>query len=788
MQSSLNISSCDTEPIHLLGKIQSHGCLLAFKKKTFLLTHASTNAHSFFSDIPKLSFTHLQNIFGADFFKYVQDLCKKQFYNELYPHKVIVNNQSFRCYIADTEENIIVEIEEDINQGETEFVFINKFNEIASAIRNAPSFDVLSATVVHTMKQHFGFDRVMMYVFDELNDGLVVAEEKEFGLDSFLGLKYPAADIPKQARTLYLTNISRAVNDINDEGLAIDCFLPEVHELDLSYSVFRSVSPIHIQYLQNMGVTATHAISLVIQNKLWGMILFHNYNSPKYLDFNNHLLAQILAMNTAQAIELLEIKNGKENSNQIDNILEKIKFSDLISGVSDLITHNWLLISKQFKSCGFSILEDNTVIYSYADTPNKELLAQLHSHITKDGTKKKQQHSDKIKELLPFWKDDSIVGFLCLNIAYNLGKYIYIWRKAKIQTINWAGNPEKSMSVDETNNRVVLTPRSSFALWQQKVKDKSLPWLIQDLSFATTLNEAIINMEIKKNSELIIKNKELINKKSVLAVLLSQKTDELYKLNLQLQDELYDNQKYQRELEIAKKAGEQLNKMKSHFISNLSHEIRTPINGIIGLAQLIVQDHENAEEVQAFANLILDCSNRLSETVNRVLSVSRIENDAMPVQFENIEVIGFMKKLIKPLTILANQKAQNIIINSHSEELNMVSDKHYLGQIFTNLVSNAIKYTQEKGKIEINIKEVFQNNKSMFYFSVEDNGIGMERKVIDKIFDPFFTEKEVTKMSDNSVGLGLYLVKNYLQYLKGDITVKSEKGIGSLFYVTIPIE
>jgi signal transduction histidine kinase len=325
-------------------------------------------------------------------------------------------------------------------------------------------------------------------------------------------------------------------------------------------------------------------------------------------------------------------------------------------------------------------------------------------------------------------------------------------------------------------------------LWQQKVKDKSLPWLIQDLSFATTLNEAIINMEIKKNSELIIKNKELINKKSVLAVLLSQKTDELYKLNLQLQDELYDNQKYQRELEIAKKAGEQLNKMKSHFISNLSHEIRTPINGIIGLAQLIVQDHENAEEVQAFANLILDCSNRLSETVNRVLSVSRIENDAMPVQFENIEVIGFMKKLIKPLTILANQKAQNIIINSHSEELNMVSDKHYLGQIFTNLVSNAIKYTQEKGKIEINIKEVFQNNKSMFYFSVEDNGIGMERKVIDKIFDPFFTEKEVTKMSDNSVGLGLYLVKNYLQYLKGDITVKSEKGIGSLFYVTIPIE
>lgn len=228
--------------------------------------------------------------------------------------------------------------------------------------------------------------------------------------------------------------------------------------------------------------------------------------------------------------------------------------------------------------------------------------------------------------------------------------------------------------------------------------------------------------------------------------------------------------------------------MKSHFISNLSHEIRTPINGIIGLAQLIVQDHENAEEVQAFANLILDCSNRLSETVNRVLSVSRIENDAMPVQFENIEVIGFMKKLIKPLTILANQKAQNIIFNSHSEELNMVSDKHYLGQIFTNLVSNAIKYTQEKGKIEINIKEVFQNNKSMFYFSVEDNGIGMERKVIDKIFDPFFTEKEVTKMSDNSVGLGLYLVKNYLQYLKGDITVKSEKGIGSLFYVTIPIE
>jgi len=118
----------------------------------------------------------------------------------------------------------------------------------------------------------------------------------------------------------------------------------------------------------------------------------------------------------------------------------------------------------------------------------------------------------------------------------------------------------------------------------------------------------------------------------------------------------------------------------------------------------------------------------------------------------------------------------------------IITDKHYLGQIITNLVSNAIKYTQEKGLIEINLKEIFQDGKPMLYFSVEDNGIGMESEAVDKIFDPFFTEKEVTKVSDNSSGLGLYLVKNYLQYLKGHITVKSEKGKGSIFCVTIPIE
>lgn len=783
LYNNIDLSSCDDEQIHLLGKVQSNGNLLAFDKQNFKLSYISDNSDVLFGIKKKA--IHISVLFEDEFCQFVYTLIKKPFTNELYPTRVKIEDKYYRCFISDAISEVIIELELEIPDL-NDFSLFKRFDNLVANIRNIDALDVLYGTVVHEMKVWFGFDRIMMYKFDELGDGEVVAESKKLGLESFIGLKYPSTDIPKQARRLYLSNLSRAINLIDDEGVPIICLKENKSEIDLSYSVYRSVSPVHILYLKNMGVTATHAISLVIDNKLWGLIIFHHYNKPRFLNFNQRQIAQTLAINTSLAIELLQSKKHLDTIKKEKNILDKIKYSDTTYSTLNIIIDNWNEIVNQLDVCGFSMVENNNVVNSYEESPADTDVNALYQYLTVNNESNINQ-TDEIKNKIKIWQNEEISGFVSFTISKVNAIMLFFWRKSKEQITNWAGNPEKSMEVVEINNRKVLTPRSSFALWQEKVKGKSFPWTSENLSFISLLSEAIVIKEIEKYKALISKNHELKENQESLKHLLTQKSEELYMLNLKLQDELSDNKKYQRELEIAKAASEQLYNLKSHFISNISHEVRTPINAIIGLAQLLISENNDKEEIVELSQMILTSANRLIETTNRILKVSKIENNQNQLVIEDVNIVECIQGLLEPLKILANKKEQTIIFNVHNKAIRSITDKHYFSQIITNLVSNAIKYTFNKGVIEINLKKINKEGSNLIFVSVEDNGIGIDEKLIDKIFDPFFTEVETAKQSDDSTGLGLYLVKNYLSYLNGEIQVTSTKNKGSLFTISIPI-
>lgn len=785
----LDLSSCDKEPIHLLGRIQSHGSLLAFDTQSLTLRYISANVRGYFSaDIGIQRSSHLRDFLGSTATRFAQDLLKRPFYRRLYPKAICIQNKPHRCYFANAGDYLLVELEEE-QRKENHLMDLQRAQENVQALRNIPSLSLLYSTVVHFMKQDFGFDRVMMYVFDEMGDGEVVAEAKEAGLESFLGLKYPASDIPKQARKLYLTNVSRAIRHIADEGIPIEAVgQVAAAPLDLSYSVFRSVSSVHVQYLKNMGVTATHALSLIIEDKLWGMILFHHYESPKHLDFNDRLFAEILALNTAQAIELLIDKQKREENKTGSDLLDKFKQADTNTTLAQVLEHSWPLLKKRFRLQGASLLHGQHPMVHNGEVLSERLIYRLHTTLEQKPSNDRIQHSDALEELLPERSLNEPAGFLRFTITENLGSYLYLWRAEKEQTINWAGNPEKSMEVSEINNRLVLTPRASFALWQEKVRGKSLPWEPAELYFAKKLLEEMVGWKIQQISTRLLSSKALEQEKSSLEELLTKKSEELYRLNLKLREELGENKKYQRELEVAKTVSEQLNKLKSNFISTMSHEIRTPLSGIIGLAQLVMDEEETNSEIRTYGELILESAERLMSTVNRILAVSRIENDSISTSFEVVDMDALLEGLIKPLQALAKEKEQHLVLNIHNKQLNIVTDRHYFSQIFTNIVSNAIKYTRKKGLIEVNVKCLLNQKQQVLQLVVEDNGIGIDTAVLDKIFDPFFTENEVSKIPDNSSGLGLYLVKTYLQYLGGEIKVDSEKGSGSRFHISIPVE
>jgi signal transduction histidine kinase len=184
--------------------------------------------------------------------------------------------------------------------------------------------------------------------------------------------------------------------------------------------------------------------------------------------------------------------------------------------------------------------------------------------------------------------------------------------------------------------------------------------------------------------------------------------------------------------------------------------------------------------------MTLKSSERLLNTVNKILLASEVDSDYKSVHIENAEIISFSESIIQSLKPEADKKQISLIFLHQSSELYFYTDLHYFKQVLVNLLSNAIKYTPHDGKIEVNIKLVRKKDKDYVSLTVEDNGIGIKGDKIKKIFEPYFTILDTTHQADKSVGLGLYIVKNNLKLLGGEITLDSVWGKGSIFKVLIP--
>jgi light-regulated signal transduction histidine kinase (bacteriophytochrome) len=780
------LNECDKEPIHLLGKIQSHGVLLAFHKVTKRLTYISENAREFFKDFSLNSESTLDEFFEDEVIIFFDKLKKDSFNNSLYDNEVRIGKHDYLIFFSNSNDHIIIEFERQSERSST-FESFNTFKTISQSIKNCSTKENLVNTTAYFLKGFTGFDRIMIYQFDENDDGEVIAEEKSIGLDSFLGLKYPATDIPKQARKLYLSNLSRAINLIEDEGIPVQCLENKNIPLDLSYAVYRSVSPVHIQYLKNMGVTATHVVSIVVDNKLWGMLICHHYSGPKSLNLNSRFLLELVANQFSNKVSLLELENLRKHEESQDEILYSISVHEQSQDIESLIREYWLFVSMQIDACGFTIFDEYNKVSNHAKTPKEveslNVLNALKERIL-SNVNKNIFYTDSLKAISGDWQNEEIAG--CVIVVMSTFKFICFWREAKEQVINWAGNPEKAMSIEEKNNRIILTPRSSFDIWVQKEKGKSLPWLPHQRLFVDRLHKLLTRREINFYKNILEDNNKLATSGKRLKQLLENKTEELSRLNHQLQKELKENKKYQKELEIVIKTSEEINQLKSKVFSNISHEIRTPITSIIGITKIFLMERTLIPEHKELVVLILKSAERLLDTVDRVLQTSKIGKRNSQILIEYTEVILLTNSVISILKPEADQKNIRLVLINHAKELYAYIDQSIFSQIISSIISNAIKFTDHGGSIEVIIKLLREDDINFIYLSVEDNGIGIEESELEKIFEPYYTVNDSTFQADKSTGLGLYVVKNKLALLGGKIKVESTKGKGTIFKVLIP--
>ena len=245
-----------------------------------------------------------------------------------------------------------------------------------------------------------------------------------------------------------------------------------------------------------------------------------------------------------------------------------------------------------------------------------------------------------------------------------------------------------------------------------------------------------------------------------------------------------NNHKLAEALDMAREA----NRSKSTFLANMSHDIRTPMNAIIGITALIEHDVDNAAKVKEYAKKIEVSSQHLLGLINDVLDMSKIESGKTTLNFVDFSISEMLRRieiLFRPQTDAKNQTLLITKEHIHHEWLN--GDSVRLMQVFNNLMSNAIKYTQEGGMIQFFAEEC-QTNSSVyakFRFIVKDNGIGMSEEFQDKIFDSFTREENSVINKIQGTGLGMAISKNLIQAMGGTIEVKSEKGKGSCFEVIV---
>jgi putative nucleotidyltransferase with HDIG domain len=477
----LNLSECEKEQIHTPQLIQPHGYAIVFDKKTQLVTRCSQNL-----DLTYIG--SIKNILGHPIAEILpNDLCitvTKKLDFSTYKRHTIYNTKitTFSEYpldiiVCEAREEIILELIP-ITQNIEEFSSIDfQLNEIVRKVITTQQMSDLFEVAANEIKTLTKYDRVMIYQFDKEYNGEVIAEAREKDMESYLNLHYPASDIPAQARELYRKNTIRIIMDNEYKPVPVINYSDELELLDMSYSYLRSVSPIHLEYLHNMGVKATLTISIMVNNKLWGLISCH-HRTPftpiikrlNLVEIFGNILGGIIQMREESETE----KRNSELLARLDVVIEMLLLEDKSPDLLDLIKRKIYLFQSIFHSDGFLVYVNNSIIahnFPFSETQIIQLINQLEPLV-----QDKIFYTDNLASIfdnLPEIILKMCAGLMVLKLDTQPISY-WIWRRAeKTQTIYWGGNPYQKAIM---NQQGIISPRKSFEKYNQIVTKKSVSW------------------------------------------------------------------------------------------------------------------------------------------------------------------------------------------------------------------------------------------------------------------------------------------------------------------------
>jgi chemotaxis family two-component system sensor kinase Cph1 len=460
---------CETEPIHIPGAVQAHGALLVADGDDVVAV-ASADLSLLDTTAEAALGRPLVRVLGADL------AAERRRFPAGEPFSAPGPGETMLDVVTRTHgDGLLVEVE---SPSDVDVLERTGITTMIRRLQVAPDADALLDVLVELVRELTGFDRVMAYRFDEEWNGTVVAEAAAVGVGSFLGLRYPASDIPPQARALYLRNRVRLIPDVDAPSVPLVTNAGRTEPVDLSDAALRAVSPVHIDYLRNMGVRASGSAALVVDGRLWGLVACHHYEGPRRPSQRLRSLLEVLC-GTASALLGGHLATAEAvRQAELNERLDRASASLLADGATDPFDAVDPEVARALVDAdGLAVVGDGLVVGTAGSTPDRRSIEAVVAHLDARGAS--LLATSEVEVDLPGVLDrssgDDTAGLVAARWRDGGSDWLVATRRERIRSIRWGGDPSHKEVVLEPEG-ARLGPRSSFQEYVETVRGTSEPW------------------------------------------------------------------------------------------------------------------------------------------------------------------------------------------------------------------------------------------------------------------------------------------------------------------------
>ncbi len=638
MSQPVTLATCEDEPIHIPAAIQPHGALIAFDRQGLVLS-ASENTQAMLG----LKVLPDQPLWQVGLPRAVREMLECGLRSDEPWMDVLEASFGDALFdvIAHAHKGILY-LEFERREAALTSLSLGTHNiyRLVSQLQHQQDIQAMLESLVASIREFSGYDRVMAYRFKPDLSGEVVAEARRKDLVSYVGQHYPASDIPAQARRLFIENPTRMIADIAYAPVRLTpSTCPDGTPFDLSYSHLRSVSPIHCEYLSNMGVFASMSISIVVGDQLWGMFACHHM-APKDLPYPTRLAFQVLSQVCSAVVARLEMQVAAERVRkaaylQLQLAKQARDSDDLIAALTKGTAH-----IRQLFDCSDVVVMlggrveagDNPELAGFA----VRIVASLEADPELD-----LYQTSRFEEPFTDSRGVTFCGVLALRFHRQESGWLVWLRQPQSQTITWAGKPEKIERVGPSGSR--LTPRGSFEAWEEVVRDRAVGWSAAELAIAEKLRGELVEICLNRAAE--------------------------------------------------------IDHMRQRLIAVLGHDLRNPLQSISMAASMMSSSDTRSAELRKH---ITYSSGRMERLISQILEMSRLQAGlGLAMRMQEVDLSALVADSVREMLMAFPGMQLDSVIET---DLRAVIDPDRYAQVVSNLLSNARHHGRQGRLVQLTLR------------------------------------------------------------------------------------